>query len=183
MVDGYQFNADYQRALKAAGFRVLFLDDYGHATHYSADLVLNQNAYANEKMYAARESYTRLLLGTDYCLLRREFSSWRGWKREIAPIGTKILVTMGGSDPENFTTDVVEALCHLGEHRGDDRSGKQQSALRQPGTADVAVRNQISTAEQCGEHARIDGVGRSGNRRGGYDLLGNVSASVAHGAD
>ena len=114
VVDGYQFLADYQRALKAAGFKVLFLDDYGHATHYSADLVLNQNAYANEKMYAGREPYTRLLLGTDYCLLRREFSSWRGWKREIAPIGTKILVTMGGSDPENFTTVVVEALCHLG---------------------------------------------------------------------
>ena len=31
VVDGYQFGAEYQRALKAAGFKVLFLDDYGHA--------------------------------------------------------------------------------------------------------------------------------------------------------
>jgi len=110
VVDGYRFSADYQRALKAGGFRILFLDDYGHAAHYSADLVLNQNANANEKMYAARKSYTGLLLGPAYCLLRREFDSWHDWRREIAPVGKKVLVTMGGSDPENVTAIVIDAL-------------------------------------------------------------------------
>jgi UDP-2,4-diacetamido-2,4,6-trideoxy-beta-L-altropyranose hydrolase len=113
VVDGYQFTALYQRALKAAGFRVLFIDDYGHASHYWADLVLNQNAYAREKLYAVRESYVRLLLGTDYCLLRREFVSWRGRQRHVAPVGTKILVTMGGSDPGNFTATAIAALCGM----------------------------------------------------------------------
>src|SRR5437588_9150193 len=37
VVDGYQFAAEYQRALKMAGFRVLLPDDYGHAAHYFAD--------------------------------------------------------------------------------------------------------------------------------------------------
>ena len=115
IVDGYQFGDDYQRALKAAGFKVLFLDDYGHAAHYSADLVLNQNAQAQatKSLYARREPYTRLLFGTEYCLLRREFASWRGWKREIAPVGSKVLVTMGGSDPDNVTEVVIAALQHL----------------------------------------------------------------------
>jgi UDP-2,4-diacetamido-2,4,6-trideoxy-beta-L-altropyranose hydrolase len=113
VVDGYQFTADYQQAQKAAGFKVLFLDDYGSARHYFADVVLNQNVHANEEMYGARESYTRLLLGPRYCLLRREFRPWRGWKREIAPTGRKILVTMGGSDPGNVTVTVIEALRHL----------------------------------------------------------------------
>jgi UDP-2,4-diacetamido-2,4,6-trideoxy-beta-L-altropyranose hydrolase len=113
VVDGYQFAADYQRGLKAAGFKVLFLDDYAHAAPYSADLVLNQNAYAGEKMYDAREPYTRLLLGTDYCLLRREFAPWRDWKRKTVPAGNKVLVTMGGSDPENFTSVVIGALRRL----------------------------------------------------------------------
>jgi UDP-2,4-diacetamido-2,4,6-trideoxy-beta-L-altropyranose hydrolase len=113
VVDGYHFTADYQRALKVAGFKILFLDDYGHSQYYSADLVLNQNAHANEKMYGARESYTRLLLGPVYCLLRREFAAWRGWKRDIAPVGSKVLVTMGGSDPENLTSTVIEALRPL----------------------------------------------------------------------
>jgi UDP-2,4-diacetamido-2,4,6-trideoxy-beta-L-altropyranose hydrolase len=113
VVDGYRFGADYQQALKSAGLRVLFMDDNGHAGHYSADLVLNQNAHANEAMYGDRESYTRLLLGPTYALLRREFDSWRGWKRESRSAGRKVLVTMGGSDPENFTAVVIEALRRL----------------------------------------------------------------------
>src|SRR5271168_4272426 len=47
VVDGCQFGEDYQRALKRAGFKALFLDDYGHAHHYWAEVVLNQNAQAN----------------------------------------------------------------------------------------------------------------------------------------
>jgi UDP-2,4-diacetamido-2,4,6-trideoxy-beta-L-altropyranose hydrolase len=110
VVDGYQFTADYQRKLKAAGFRILFVDDYGHAAHYYADVVLNQNAYANENMYEARESYVRLLLGPRYCLLRREFAAWRQWKREVLPAGRHVLVMMGGSDPKNLTARVMDAL-------------------------------------------------------------------------
>ena len=109
-VDGYQFSADYQRALKAARYKVLFLDDYGHAPRYSADLVLNQNVSAARSLYADREPGTRLLLGPRYCLLRREFSGWRDWKREISPQCHRLLVTMGGSDPDNFTARIIESL-------------------------------------------------------------------------
>ena len=110
VVDGYRFTSDYQRALKTAGCKILFLDDYGHAGHYSADLVLNQNVGANEVLYASRESYTRLLLGPRYALLRREFTRWRDWKRELAPRCRRLLVMMGGSDPENISARVVLAL-------------------------------------------------------------------------
>jgi len=110
VVDGYQFGAAYQRALKAAGFKVLFVDDYGHAEHYSADIVMNQNVGSGEDLYANREAHTRLLIGARYCLLRREFSSWRDWRREIPLRGRRVLVTMGGSDPENLTARVIQAL-------------------------------------------------------------------------
>lgn len=110
VVDGYQFTGGYQRAIKDVGGRLLFIDDYGHCDHYFADLVLNQNLGAKEEFYAARETYTRLLLGTRYCLLRREFAAWREWKREIPPLARKVLVTMGGSDPENATARVMAAL-------------------------------------------------------------------------
>jgi UDP-2,4-diacetamido-2,4,6-trideoxy-beta-L-altropyranose hydrolase len=113
-VDGYHFTADYQRDLKDAGFKILFLDDYGHAHHYSADLVLNQNVCAREALYAKRDRHTRLLLGPRYCLLRREFSAWREWKREVPSVGRRLLVTMGGSDPENVTARVVDALGLVG---------------------------------------------------------------------
>lgn len=113
VVDGYQFQSNYQKAIKDAGSKLLFLDDYGHSEHYYADLLLDPNLDANESMYAAREPYTRLLLGTKYCLLRREFAAWRNWKRQIAPVGRNLLVTMGGSDPDNVTALVVRALASM----------------------------------------------------------------------
>jgi UDP-2,4-diacetamido-2,4,6-trideoxy-beta-L-altropyranose hydrolase len=110
IVDGYHFDSAYQRFLKDEGLKLLVIDDYGHAGHYSADVVVNQNISAKESLYASREKYTRLCLGLDYVLLRREFKAWQEWKREIAPVAKKILVTMGGSDPENITSAVLRAM-------------------------------------------------------------------------
>jgi UDP-2,4-diacetamido-2,4,6-trideoxy-beta-L-altropyranose hydrolase len=113
VVDGYRFGADYQSGLKYAVLKVLFIDDNGHAEHYSSNLVLNQNAYANDELYRSREHATKLLLGPRFALLRREFSAWRGWKRETPVIARKVLVTMGGSDPDNFTSKVVDGLSAI----------------------------------------------------------------------
>jgi len=110
VVDGYHFGADYQQQLKVAGLKVLFIDDNGHADYYAADWVLNQNIYAHEGLYPHREPYTKLLLGTRFALLRKEFWPWRGWQRQIAPVARKILVTLGGSDPDNVTLQVMQAL-------------------------------------------------------------------------
>ena len=86
VVDGYQFDAEYyQRSMKAANFKLLFLDDFGHAKHYSADVVLNQNVSAQQGLYSDCEVHTRVLLGPKYALLRREFSGWRGWKKVTSP--------------------------------------------------------------------------------------------------
>ena len=110
VIDGYPFDSAYQASLKSCGLRVLLIDDNGRADHYSADLVLNQNAHASENRYGRRASYTRLLLGPRYAMLRREFDSWRNWRREIPAAGHRILITMGGSDPDNFTLRTLEAL-------------------------------------------------------------------------
>jgi UDP-2,4-diacetamido-2,4,6-trideoxy-beta-L-altropyranose hydrolase len=111
VVDGYRFTAEYQRTLRDAGLKVLFLDDYGHAEHYYADIVLNQNVSASAELYASRELHTRLLLGPRYCLLRREFEAWHDWKREVSPVCRRLLVMMGGSDAGNLTARVIEAVA------------------------------------------------------------------------
>jgi UDP-2,4-diacetamido-2,4,6-trideoxy-beta-L-altropyranose hydrolase len=110
VVDGYQFDDKYQCSVKQARTKLLFVDDNGHCSHYAADLVLNQNVHADEKSYRHREGYTRVLLGTRYAMLRREFTPWRQWRREFTPMARKILVTMGGSDPDNVTEQVIQAL-------------------------------------------------------------------------
>ncbi len=113
VIDGYQFGEGYQRALKNEGFDVLLIDDNGREGIFAADLVLNQNMHANQgpALYRnqSRETYTTLLLGTKYALLRREFLV-AGESRQIAPVGRKILVSMGGSDPDNATCRVMEAI-------------------------------------------------------------------------
>lgn len=110
VVDGYHFKGEYQQILKQSKLRVLFLDDYGHTEHYYADVVLNQNISAEEEWYQNREPYTQLLLGTRYALLRQEFRQWQGWQRTIPPVAKKVLVTLGGADPDNVTLKVIQAL-------------------------------------------------------------------------
>jgi UDP-2,4-diacetamido-2,4,6-trideoxy-beta-L-altropyranose hydrolase len=110
VVDGYQLDGDYQYALKAAGQKVLFLDDYGHSQHYAADLVLNQNVSASPTLYSNRRPETRLLLGPRYATLRREFRPWSIWERKLLPSCHRLLVMMGGSDQANVTATVIEGL-------------------------------------------------------------------------
>lgn len=112
VIDGYHFDAAYQKRIKEAGYKILWIDDYGHAEHYYADLVLNQNISADESFYLHREPYTQLLLGTRYVLLRREFEKWQDWQREVTDIAHKVLVTMGGADSDNLTLKVIQSLKH-----------------------------------------------------------------------
>jgi UDP-2,4-diacetamido-2,4,6-trideoxy-beta-L-altropyranose hydrolase len=109
IVDGYEFGLGYQRALKNERLKVVLIDDNGCSGTYVADVVLNDNIHAQECLYENREKHTRLLLGTRYALLRREFVFPQA-PREISPIGRKLLVTMGGSDPDNVTCRAMEAI-------------------------------------------------------------------------
>lgn len=109
VVDGYRFRPDYVRQLKSAGLRVLFIDDDGRFDSYASDVVLNQNVSANREMYEKREPYTRLLLGSEYVLLRPEFLA-EPRARDVRAIGKSVLVTMGGSDPEDVTRMVLLAM-------------------------------------------------------------------------
>ena len=113
VLDGYQFRAEYQRAVKQSGLRLLAVDDFGHAEHYWADVVLNQDVNADERFYRQREPYTRLLLGTRYVLLRREFLAWPRRQDRGPEIARKLLVTLGGADPDNVTRKVIDALKEI----------------------------------------------------------------------
>lgn len=109
VLDGYHFDPDYQRRVKEVGHGLLVIDDTAHLDHYYADVVLNQNIHAGHLAYSC-EPHTRLLLGTRYVLLRREFWPWRGWRRQIPETACKVLVTLGGADPDNVTLKIIQAL-------------------------------------------------------------------------
>jgi UDP-2,4-diacetamido-2,4,6-trideoxy-beta-L-altropyranose hydrolase len=113
IVDGYQFDADYQERLREAGSRVLFVDDNGHCERYTANLVLNQNVSATPRLYRRRRDDTRLLLGPAHAMLRQEFASAAARPPAIAERADRILVTLGGADPARATERVVSALQQL----------------------------------------------------------------------
>jgi UDP-2,4-diacetamido-2,4,6-trideoxy-beta-L-altropyranose hydrolase len=109
VLDGYQFGPDYQEKIRESGSKLLVVDDYNHQSYYLADILLNQNIGAEHFQYAC-DPDTVLLLGTKYVLLRKEFLS-RKDKMHIAPeIARKILVTLGGANPQNVMTIVIQAL-------------------------------------------------------------------------
>ena len=159
VADGYHFGTGYQKTLRGAGLSVLFLDDCGHAGRYVSDIVLNQNAYADRNMYTAREPYTRLLLGTNYALLRREFAQRPKRKHRIAKTAKKILVTMGGSDPDNVTGKIVRALQQIPKDRfsarvisgGDNphRDSLRSQIAESPGHRIALLENVGDMAEQA----------------------------------
>jgi UDP-2,4-diacetamido-2,4,6-trideoxy-beta-L-altropyranose hydrolase len=113
VLDGYQFGADVQERLKGGGLQVLAVDDYGHAGRYAANFVLNQNLQATEALYPRIGPSTRLLLGLPYLLLRREFWDWRDWERQTPARARKVLITMGGTDPDNVSLRVMRAVGRL----------------------------------------------------------------------
>lgn len=109
VLDGYHFDTGYQKTVKDAGYKLLVIDDYVRLDYYHADIVLNQNYGAEEFNYNAGED-ARLLLGTQYALLRKEFLKYKGFERKIPESAKNLLITMGGADSGNYTLKALRAL-------------------------------------------------------------------------
>ncbi len=109
VLDGYHFTSVHQREIKKLGAKLLVMDDYAHLPCYCADLVVNQN-FGAEKLPYQGEAGSRFLLGPTYALLRREFREYGQKPREMPSVATKLLITLGGADPNNLTQKVIKAL-------------------------------------------------------------------------
>lgn len=115
LLDGYHFRPEYQMAIKKNGCALVVLDDNREQGHYYADYILNQNVHAREDLYPpeTREAGTRLLLGPDYTLLRREFRRLASAAQRDRHEVRRIMVCMGGGDPDNVTARVLLALAEV----------------------------------------------------------------------
>lgn len=111
VIDGSRFGSDFLETVQAAGFHVLLIDDFADRESFCADLIVNPNLDDDEEPYTKRGATARLLMGPSYVLLRREFRQGTE-KRETRQKGNRILVTLGGSDPEILTPKIVGALAH-----------------------------------------------------------------------
>ena len=117
VLDGYHFSSEFRKVLKQGQSRLLVIDDLGDTDMSDADVVLNQNVYAEQTLYARCASNCRRLLGSTYTLLRREFWATPPTARSFPTVARRVLITFGGSDPDNFTQRVAVALQGIQETR------------------------------------------------------------------
>ncbi|MDF7825520.1 UDP-2,4-diacetamido-2,4,6-trideoxy-beta-L-altropyranose hydrolase [Pontiellaceae bacterium B12227] len=114
VADGYHFDTNYQRGVRAQGIHLLCLDDYNHLSEYDCDVLLNQNVGSEELDYTLNADAVRLL-GPRYSLLRREFRDRPISDEEIPARASNILVTFGGSDLDNVTSVIIHAINALND--------------------------------------------------------------------
>jgi len=114
VIDGDRFDSDFLETVRAAGFRVLLIDDFADRESFPADLIVNPDLDDDGEPYRKRGATARLLMGPSYVLLRREFRQ-ETEDKEICQTGNRILVTLGGSDPENLTPKIANALAHCSD--------------------------------------------------------------------
>ncbi len=110
-LDGYDFNTNYQKKIKALSKCFLIsIDDY-QPFHYVSDIVINHAGGVNSNMFSI-EKYTKLLLGYDYLLLRKNFING-GQKPNKKHALESIMICFGGTDSENFTQKISEYIKDL----------------------------------------------------------------------
>ena len=102
VLDGYQFDSDYQKEIKNRGSKLVCIDDFQDQYFY-ADLVINHAPGVIKENYDG-EPYTKYLLGPNYALLRPEFlESKSPDKQDFSKGVKKLFVCFGGSDVKNLT--------------------------------------------------------------------------------
>lgn len=109
VLDGYQFDSEYQKLIKSKECKLVCIDDF-HDQHFYADLVINHAPGVTKEDYKG-ELYTKYLLGPDYALLRPEFleRSSDEKKKNLKEI-ENIFICFGGSDSKNLTAKVLSWL-------------------------------------------------------------------------
>ena len=112
VVDGYRFDDSYQETIKQSAAKLFVVDDFGHAQHQHADLLLNQNIYAEKSSYLELKPES-LLLGPSFVLMRDEFSNIKAEKKRVPKTAKRIMITMGGADAGNFTSTCLRAIAEL----------------------------------------------------------------------
>lgn len=114
IVDGYVFNEEYFDLLRKNNLNYLIFDDDGKKSHYNSNIVLNQNLHGKKEWYdSKKENYTKLLIGTDFTLLRNEFLEFQDYAKIIKDNAKHILITLGGSDVNNYSLVILNILNEL----------------------------------------------------------------------
>jgi len=113
IIDNYALGKVWHKLLSSYVKKIMVIDDLADREFY-CDILLNQNIGVKQEDYQGKvPNYCELLLGCDYALLRSEFTKLRVQaleKRKNTKRVKNILVSMGGSDKNNITYDILQQI-------------------------------------------------------------------------
>jgi len=115
--DHYALDKVWEDKLRPYCRNLMVIDDLADRSH-TCDILLDQNLGRKKSEYTfLTPDNCTLLIGPTYALLRPEFIKLRDYSlsRRIKPSLRELLITMGGIDQPNATSQVLEALkeCNL----------------------------------------------------------------------
>ncbi len=117
IVDNYELDQKYEKHFRSCAKKIMVIDDLANKKH-DCDILLDQTYGRDANDYKTLvPEYCKVLAGSDYVLLRKEFIQLRSKaleKRHKTTEIKRILVSMGGSDPENYTLKVLEMIKQSG---------------------------------------------------------------------
>lgn len=108
VLDNYFYDTEYQRKIKVKGCRLVCIDDRKGQRYY-ADVVIN-HVIGTQAEDIITLSPSKLLLGSDYALLRKDFITVMQHPSVYNPKNNQVLVAMGGTDYFNMTGKIARML-------------------------------------------------------------------------
>ena len=111
IVDKYNISVEYLYKLRKK-FKLVYIDDNNELPYYDVDVLINQNIYAKDFNYNINQN-AKILLGEKYVMLRDEFRDNCKVCNTINSKVDNIFVSIGGSDDNNLTEDIIKVLKDL----------------------------------------------------------------------
>jgi UDP-2,4-diacetamido-2,4,6-trideoxy-beta-L-altropyranose hydrolase len=126
VLDGYHFTTDFQRSVRKNEVKLICIDDL-HDRHYVADAIINHGGGLLTEKDFSKEVYTKLFLGLDYPMIRKEFGAISNdtFKKD------SLLICLGSTLQNGVLNRVLSALSThsifskidvLGEKNGEIKS-------------------------------------------------------------
>ncbi len=118
IVDHYALDKNWEKQLKNHYAKLMVIDDLADREHV-CDILLDQTYGRDASAYRPLVApYCQMLMGSNFALLREEFSQLREQslaRRDSETSFKHLLISMGGVDPDNITGQVLEELksCDL----------------------------------------------------------------------
>lgn len=116
IIDHYSRDATFETSVSHLAKKILVIDDLANRPH-ECSLLLDQTFARKPEVYQNLvPQNTVVLAGSDYALLRPQFSQLRSSaldKRTASSSVKRIFISLGASDPQQITRCVLETIANL----------------------------------------------------------------------